>query len=445
MGLRDRLASTHDEEGGVDGIAYYRKRLLEEVDLSEFATLSAPQRRARLERVVGRMVSREGPVLSTAERTRLIRRVIDEAIGLGVLEPLLADPSVTEIMVNGLEDIFVERDGPHPALRHRVHRRGAALPDDRPDRLAGQPARGRVEPDGRRAPAHRRARQRDHPAAGAARADDHDPALPAAVHARAADGDGLDRPATSTALLQTFVRAKLNVVISGGTGAGKTTLLNALSAAVPPGERIITVEDNAELRLQQPHVVTLEARPANVEGRGEVSIRDLVRNSLRMRPDRIIVGEVRGGETLDMLQALNTGHEGSLVTVHANSCDDAVHRLETLATMSDLHDPVRGAARPDQLGDPRDRADRPLRRRPPPRRRGRRRRLAAARAVPPRHARRASRPSRCRPTAASSGVTRHYPLPPGILRWVELAGERVPDVFVQAAADTVRAPEREAG
>ena len=135
------------------------------------------------------------------------------------------------------------------------------------------------------------------------------------------------------------MKARLNVVISGGTGAGKTTLLNALSAAVPATERIITVEDNAELRLQQPHVVTLEARPSNVEGRGEISIRDLVRNSLRMRPDRIIVGEVRGGETLDMLQALNTGHEGSLVTVHANSCDDAIHRLETLATMSDLHIP----------------------------------------------------------------------------------------------------------
>ena len=135
------------------------------------------------------------------------------------------------------------------------------------------------------------------------------------------------------------MRAKLNVVISGGTGAGKTTLLNALSAAVPGSERIITVEDNAELRLQQPHVVALEARPTNVEGRGEVTIRDLVRNSLRMRPDRIIVGEVRGGETLDMLQALNTGHEGSLVTVHANSADDAMHRLETLATMSDLQLP----------------------------------------------------------------------------------------------------------
>ena len=135
------------------------------------------------------------------------------------------------------------------------------------------------------------------------------------------------------------MRARLNMVISGGTGAGKTTMLNALSAAVPDGDRIITVEDNAELRLQQPHVVTLEARPANVEGKGEVTIRDLVRNSLRMRPDRIIVGEVRGAETVDMLQALNTGHEGSLVTLHSNSCDDAIHRLATLASMSELQIP----------------------------------------------------------------------------------------------------------
>jgi pilus assembly protein CpaF len=147
----------------------------------------------------------------------------------------------------------------------------------------------------------------------------------------------LDAP--SADLLRAFVRARLNIVISGGTGAGKTTMLNALSAAVPDGERIITVEDNAELRLQQPHVVTLEARPANVEGKGEVTIRDLVRNSLRMRPDRIIVGEVRGAETVDMLQALNTGHEGSLVTLHSNSCDDAIHRLATLASMSELNIP----------------------------------------------------------------------------------------------------------
>jgi pilus assembly protein CpaF len=140
-------------------------------------------------------------------------------------------------------------------------------------------------------------------------------------------------------VISAFVRARLNIVISGGTGAGKTTLLNALSAAILERERIVTIEEAAELQLQQPHVIPLEARPANVEGKGEVTIRDLVRNSLRMRPDRIIVGEVRGVETLDMLQALNTGHEGSLVTVHANSADDALYRLETLATMSDLHVP----------------------------------------------------------------------------------------------------------
>jgi pilus assembly protein CpaF len=138
-----------------------------------------------------------------------------------------------------------------------------------------------------------------------------------------------------------MVKARLNVVISGGTGAGKTTMLNALSAAVPPTERIITVEDNAELRLQQPHVVTLEARPSNVEGRGEITIRDLVRNSLRMRPDRIIVGEVRGPEALDMLQAMNTGHDGSISTIHANSPRDAVARLETMVLTAGLELPSR--------------------------------------------------------------------------------------------------------
>ena len=179
-----------------------------------------------------------------------------------------------------------------------------------------------------------------------------------------------------------LVSARLNIVISGGTGAGKTTLLNALSSAVPDGERIITVEDNAELRLQQPHVVTLEARPANVEGKGEITIRDLVRNSLRMRPDRIIVGEVRGAETVDMLQALNTGHEGSLVTLHSNSCDDAIHRLATLASMSELQIPFEALrdqinsaidviVQVDRFADGRRRAER-----------GRRRRLAPPRDVP---------------------------------------------------------------
>ena len=175
----------------------------------------------------------------------------------------------------------------------------------------------------------------------------------------------------------------MNIVISGGTGAGKTTLLNALSAAILERERIVTIEEAAELQLQQPHVIPLEARPANVEGKGEVTIRDLVRNALRMRPDRIIVGEVRGVETLDMLQALNTGHEGSLVTVHANTADDALFRLETLATMSDLTRALTHALREYiNTRDPRDRADRARRRRGPAGDRGGGGRLAPGRAVP---------------------------------------------------------------
>ena len=339
MGLRDRIVVDRPGDGRPgDGIGYYRRRLLEEVDLSEFAELSDAQRRARLERVVGRMVSREGPVLSTAERTALIRRVIDEAIGLGVLEPLLADPSVTEIMVNGPGDVWVERAG-------RLERSPITFSDEAQlyqtiDRIVSQVNR-RVDESSPMVDAR---------LPGGERVNVIIPPLalngPTMTIRRFPQLFTLDElvelgslDAATRDLLALFVRARLNVVISGGTGAGKTTLLNALSAAVPDGERIITVEDNAELRLQQPHVVTLEARPENVEGRGEVAIRDLVRNSLRMRPDRIIVGEVRGAETLDMLQALNTGHEGSLVTVHSNSCDDAIHRLETLATMSDLHIP----------------------------------------------------------------------------------------------------------
>jgi pilus assembly protein CpaF len=240
----------------------------------------------------------------------------------------------------------------------------------------------------------------------------------------------IDRP--TDRLLRAFVRAKFNVVISGGTGAGKTTLLNALSAAVPGTERIITVEDNAELRLQQPHVVSLEARPPNVEGRGEVTIRDLVRNSLRMRPDRIIVGEVRGAETLDMLQALNTGHEGSLVTVHANSADDALHRLETLATMSDLQLPFEALR--DQINNAIDvivQIDRYA---------DGRRRLAEVAVV----ASRRREAFRLAPVATFesdpigqdrrvTGRFAHVPLPEHIARRLMLAGESVPTEFAEGS------------
>ena len=239
------------------------------------------------------------------------------------------------------------------------------------------------------------------------------------------------------------MRARLNIVISGGTGAGKTTLLNALSSAVPPGERIITVEDNAELRLQQPHVVTLEARPANVEGKGEVTIRDLVRNSLRMRPDRIIVGEVRGAETVDMLQALNTGHEGSLVTLHANSCDDAIHRLSTLASMSELQIPFEALR--DQINSAIDvivQVDRY----------GDGRRRISEVAVVASARREAFRLSSVmefeadpvHPDRTVTGRIVHRRLPDAIERRIMLGGERTPAAFTRAADESI-AVEREAG
>ena len=232
------------------------------------------------------------------------------------------------------------------------------------------------------------------------------------------------------------MRARLNIVISGGTGAGKTTLLNALSAAILERERIVTIEEAAELQLQQPHVIPLEARPANVEGKGEVTIRDLVRNSLRMRPDRIIVGEVRGVETLDMLQALNTGHEGSLVTVHANTADDALYRLETLATMSDLHIPhaalreyinsaIHVIVQIDRGADGLQARDR-----------GGGRRLAARRAVPAADRDAVRGRADRRPIARSPARPRHFELPERIAAPLMLSpASRCPPAFELAASD----------
>ncbi len=339
MGLRDRITADHDRQlAALDGTEHYRRRLLEEVDFAELAELTDAQRRVRLERIVGRMVTREGPVMTTSQRAALIRRVIDEAIGLGVLEPLLADETVTEIMVNGPWEVWIEREG-------RIERADVGFSSESQlyqtiDRIVSQVNR-RVDEASpmvdARLPTGERVNVIIPPLSliGPVMTIRRFPrrfTLPELVELGT-----LDEP--TRRLLAAFVRARLNMVISGGTGAGKTTLLNALSAAILERERIVTIEEAAELQLQQPHVISLEARPSSVEGKGEVTIRDLVRNSLRMRPDRIIVGEVRGVETLDMLQALNTGHEGSLVTVHANSADDSLHRLETLATMSDLHIP----------------------------------------------------------------------------------------------------------
>jgi pilus assembly protein CpaF len=344
MGLRDLRSDVdrRDAEGAdrqfETFVERYRQRLLEDINLHEVSGLDPAQRRTRLERVLARILSREGPMLSSSERAVLIRRVIDDALGLGVLEPLLADPSVTEIMVNGPHDVYVERSG-------RLEKAPFAFAGEEQlyqtiDRIVSTVNR-RVDESSPMVDAR---------LAGGERVNVIIPPLalsgptltirrfpqPIPMPAMIAMGT-IDQP--TALLLAAMVRARFNIVISGGTGTGKTTMLNCLSGFIPERERIITIEDAAELRLEQSHVISLEARPPNVEGRGQITIRDLVRNSLRMRPDRIIVGEVRGGETMDMLQAMNTGHEGSLATVHANSASDAISRLETLASMSELELP----------------------------------------------------------------------------------------------------------
>ena len=344
MALRDRVVQP---QGGKrqsagsreDLVALYRTRLLNEIDLEEVAGLELAQQRARLERVLSRLLSLEGPVMSPRERAWLIKRVIDDAVGLGVLEPLIADHSVTEIMVNGPEDVFIERSG-------RIERVPTRFTSEAElyqliDRIVSSVNR-RVDESSPMVDAR---------LPGGERVNVIIPPL-------ALDGPTItirrfpqpfrlpdlvarnSLPQQAADLLGALVAARFNILVSGGTGSGKTTFLNALSGMISDRERIITIEDAAELSLQQPHVVRLEARPANTEGTGQVTIRDLVKNSLRMRPDRIIVGEVRGGETLDMLQAMNTGHEGSLTTVHANSATDALSRLETLSSMSDVTLPV---------------------------------------------------------------------------------------------------------
>jgi pilus assembly protein CpaF len=345
MGLKNRRARSESSIfGEVETVeveqqseaSWYRQKVLEEVNLSELSDLTTSQRRARLERVVSRIITREGPVLSTEQRSLLIRRVVDEALGLGVLEPLLNDPDVTEIMVNGAKDVWVERGGGLERVETTFVSEAQLLQTI--DRIVSSVNR-RVDESSpmvdARLPTGERVNVIIPPLSLTG------PILTIRRFPRAyrldelVDNGTLDRATAD--LLAALVAAKFNIIVSGGTGTGKTTFLNALSGFIPDSERIVTIEDAAELQLQQSHVISLESRPANVEGKGQVTIRDLVRNALRMRPDRIIVGEVRGAETLDMLQAMNTGHEGSLATVHANSAGDAVTRLETLASMTELN------------------------------------------------------------------------------------------------------------
>ena len=301
-----------------------------------------------LEEAVGNLVEGHAAVLSEARRAHVRELILRDTVGLGPLEELLADSAVEEVMVNGADDVYVERGGriertevrfeSERALRDAIERILAPL-GRRVDELSPM-ADARLG-DGSRVNVIIPPLAVDGPALSIRR-----------FEAARPDPDELVASGTLTTELRdrlaAAVRERLSILISGGTGSGKTTLLNALSAYIDPAERVVTIEDAAELRLRQPHVVRLESRPASVEGRGEVTIRDLLRNALRMRPDRIVIGEVRGIEALDLLTALNTGHDGALSTVHANSPVDSLRRIETLALMAGIglpHEAIREQVR----------------------------------------------------------------------------------------------------
>ncbi len=353
MTLRDRLAAASEvatsaeaspaNGSGKDAIKRNLHYLLIEEMGPAIAFLGDDDVGARieLEAKLKELLGRETTPLSAADRKEIIEDVIDDILGYGPIQALLEDPEVTEVMVNNAETIYVERGG-------RIHPTNRRFIDENHllrviDKIVGQVGR-RIDESSpmvdARLPDGSRVNAVIHPLAI------NGPMLtirkfsrePYTVEDLIAFGTFDERFAR---FMEACVRGKLNILISGGTGTGKTTLLNVVSGYVPGDERIITIEDAAELRLNQEHVLRLEARPPNIEGKGEITIRDLVRNSLRMRPDRIIVGEVRGAEALDMLQAMNTGHEGSLSTIHANSPRDALARLETMVLMSGFDLPVR--------------------------------------------------------------------------------------------------------
>jgi len=305
---------------------------------------------AELAGEVRALVGEEAALLGDADRAAVAARIVRDTVGLGPLEELLADPSVEEVMVNGPDRVYVERGGLIEAtdvrfadeeeLRNAIERILAPL-GRRIDELS--PMVDARLADGSRVNVVIPPLAIDGPALSIRR-----------FGARRPGPDDLVEIGTLTpsrrGLLAAAVAERRSILVSGGTGSGKTTLLNALSSFIGSGERVVTIEDAAELRLQQPHVVRLESRPASVEGRGEVTVRDLLRNALRMRPDRIVIGEVRGPEALDLLTALNTGHDGALSTVHANSPADALARLETLALMAGLGLPHEAIAEQVQRG-----------------------------------------------------------------------------------------------
>nr|WP_166264816.1 CpaF family protein [Marinobacter caseinilyticus] len=316
-------------------------RLVKTLDLSLLGSLSDRDARKQIQQVCETLMREETLPFNASVRQRIIVDLQNEVLGLGPLEVLLADNSVSDILVNGTAPIFVERHGKLEQTRLRFSSDRHLLTII--DRIVSGVGR-RIDESSPMVDARLKDGSR----------------VNAVIPPLAIDGPMLSirrfsvdkltaenlvelgaMPEEVSRLLEAAVKSRLNVLVSGGTGSGKTTMLNVLSSFIPHNERIVTIEDSAELQLQQPHVVRLETRPPNIEGRGEVSQRDLVRNSLRMRPDRIIIGEVRGGEALDMLQAMNTGHDGSLTTIHANTPRDALTRIESMVAMSGINLPAK--------------------------------------------------------------------------------------------------------
>ncbi|SET34518.1 pilus assembly protein CpaF [Oceanobacillus limi] len=321
-------------------VEHYKSRLLTEVNLEQLTNLPESDKRLKIERIINQFMSEEKVVIPRHDKESLLSRLIDESVGFGPLESLLHDDSITEILVNGPKEIYIEKNGQleqvdisfkdEAHVRHIVDRvvapLGRRIDESSPMVDARLPDGSRVNAVispvslGGTVLSIRKFRK--------------DPFVMKDLRQYGTFTEKMEK------FLQALVNTKLNILISGGTGSGKTTLLNALAKEIPLGERLITIEDSAELKLERNNVVGMEARPPNVEGEGEISIRQLVKNSLRMRPDRIIVGEVRGPEAFDMLQAMNTGHEGSLTTVHANTPTDAINRVEGMVVMAGMNLPT---------------------------------------------------------------------------------------------------------
>ncbi len=316
-------------------------KLVEKLDLSRVGELEGEVLRREIRLVVEHLCDTEDTLLNRSERERLVEEVLDETFGLGPMELLLKDPSISEIMVNGPKNVFVEKSG--KLVKTPVNFRDNKHLLQIIDRIVSRVGR-RVDeicpmvdarlPDGSRVNAIIPPLALDGPSVTIRRFGSNPLKLEDLLNFKSLTPE-------MVMLLEGAMKAKLNILISGGTGSGKTTLLNTLSSFISNDDRIVTIEDAAELQLQQDHVVRLETRPANIEGKGRISATDLVKNSLRMRPDRIIIGECRGGETLDMLQAMNTGHEGSLTTCHANTPRDAIARIETMVMMAGFEMPIK--------------------------------------------------------------------------------------------------------